>query len=208
VTTCCSPENLRGKKHQQKRAKAKQRGPRLQRQQHMTLKEMLADVPQECSLGAKKYSQGHPQYWRGFKLHWGVADGRIPISCILTGAAVHDSQAAIPLMQMSAERVRWKCETMDSAYHAKLIRQHSQKLGHEALIQPNPSHARSARENAFSEPQKQRFKKRTIVEQLNGRLKDEFGGRTIYVKGASKIMAHLLFGVVALTVDQLLRLAT
>jgi transposase len=198
----------RGKKHQQKRTSAKQRGPRLQRQQHMNLAEMLADLPQECSLGAKKNSQGHSQYWRGYKLHWDVADGRIPISCILTGAAVHDSQVAIPLMQMSAERVRWKCDLMDSAYDAKLIRARSQKLGHEALIKPNPSHARSAQENAFTEPQKQRFKKRTIVEQLNGRLKDEFGGRTIYVKGASKIMAHLMFGVIALTVDQLLRLAT
>jgi hypothetical protein len=97
---------------------------------------------------------------------------------------------------------------MDAAYDAKMIRARSQKLGHEALIQPNPSHARSARENAFSEQQKQRFKKRTIMEQLNGRLKDEFGGRSIYYRGAPKIMAHLLFGVVALTVDQLLRLAT
>ncbi len=120
------------------------------------------------------------------------------ISCFLTGAAVHDWQVAIPLMQMSTERVRWKCETMDSAYDAKLIRQHSQKLGHEALIKPNISHARSARENAFTEEQKQHFQKHTIVEQLNGRLQDEFGGRTIYVKGASKIMAHFMFGVVGL----------
>jgi hypothetical protein len=28
---------------------------------------------------------------------------RFPISCLLTGASVPDSQAAIPLMQMSAE---------------------------------------------------------------------------------------------------------
>jgi hypothetical protein len=69
-----------------------------------------------------------------------------------------------------------------------------------------PSHAASARENAFSEDDKQRFKKRTIVEQLNARLKDEFGGRFIYLRGATKIMTHLMFGVVALTVDQLLRL--
>jgi len=47
------------------------------------------------------------------------AAGRIPISCILTGAAVHDSQVAIPIMQMSAERVRWKYELMDSAYDAR-----------------------------------------------------------------------------------------
>jgi hypothetical protein len=96
-------------------------------------------------------------------------------------------------------------QTLDSAYDAKLIRAHSKKLGHQALIQPNPSHARSALENAFSDEDKQRFKKRTIVEQLNGRLKDEFGGRLIYFRGATKIMAHLMFGVVALTVDQLLR---
>jgi hypothetical protein len=137
-------------------------------------------------VGAKKNSQRHPPYWRGFKWHWDVADDRIPISCILTGAAVHDSQVAIPLMQMSAERVRWKCGTMDSAYDAQLIRAHSQKLGHEALIQPSISHARSPRENAFSEQQKERFKKRTLVEQLNARLKDEFGGRTIYYRGAKK----------------------
>ncbi len=173
----------------------------------MKLSEMLADLPQECSLGAKKNSQGHPQYWRGFKLHGDVADGRIPISCILTGAAVHDSQVAIPLMQMSAERVRWRCETTDSAYDAKLIRTHSQKLGHEALIKPNKSHYKTT-DSHCNDEQKERFKKRTIVEQLNGRLKDEFGGRTIYVKGASKIMTHLMFGVIALTVDQLLRLAT
>jgi len=110
-------------------------------------------------------------------------------------------------MRMSAEHVRWQTDLMNSAYDANLIRAQSQKLGHEALIQPHPSHARPARENAFSAEQKQRFNKRTIVEQLNARLKDEFGGRLIYLRGASKIMAHLMFGVVALAVDQLLRLA-
>jgi hypothetical protein len=190
------------------RAQASKRGCRLQRQQHMTLQQMLADLPRQCSIGAKKNSQGHPQYWRGFKLHWDVADGgRIPISCILTSASVHDSQVAIPLMQMTAERVRWQCDLMDSAYDAQLIRAHCKKLGHQALIPPNSSHARSALENAFGEDDKQRFKKRTIVEQLNGRLKDEFGGRLIYFRGASKIMTHLMFGIVALTVDQLLRLS-
>jgi hypothetical protein len=35
---------------------------------------------------------------------------------------VHDSQVAIPLMQMSADRVQWKCDLIDSAYDAKVIR--------------------------------------------------------------------------------------
>ena len=41
---------------------------------------------------------------------------------------------------------------------------------------------------------------------MNARLKDEFGGRMIYVRGALKITAHLMFGMIALTVDQLIRL--
>ncbi len=198
------------KKGPHKRAKACQRGPRLQRQQHMTLPEMIADLPQQCSLGVKTSSKGHQQYWRGYKLHWDVADsGRIPISCLITGASTHDSQVAIPLMMMSAERVRWKCDVMDSAYYAKAIREQSKKLGHEALVKPPKRRCKNQEApTPFTDEQKQRFKKRTIVEQLNGRLKDEFGGRIIYFKGAAKIMAHLMFGVVALTVDQLLRLTS
>jgi hypothetical protein len=45
-----------------------------------------------------------------------------------------------------------------------------------------------------------------MVERVNARLKDEFGGRQIRVRGASKIMAHLMFGVLALTADQILKL--
>jgi hypothetical protein len=174
----------------------------------MTLPEMIADPPQECSLGVKTSSKGYQQYWRGYKLHWDVADsGRVPIGCLLTGASVHDSQAAIPLMRMSAERVHWKCDVMDSAYYAKAIREQSKKLGHEALVKPPQRCFKNQPEPVpFTDEQKERFKKRTVVEQLNGRLKDEFGGRIIYFKGATKIMAHLMFGVVALTVDQLLRL--
>ena len=47
-----------------------------------------------------------------------------------------------------------------------------------------------------------------MIERVNGRLKDEFGARFIRVRGAGKVMAHLMFGVLALTVDQLLRLGT
>ena len=43
------------------------------------------------------------------------------------------------------------------------------------------------------------------MERVNGRLKDEFGARQVRVRGHSKVLCHLMFGV-ALTVDQLLRL--
>jgi hypothetical protein len=51
-----------------------------------------------------------------------------------------------------------------------------------------------------------RFGERTMIERVYSRLKDEFGGRYVRVRGASKVMAHLMFGVLALTADQILRL--
>jgi hypothetical protein len=53
---------------------------------------------------------------------------------------------------------------------------------------------------------KQRYKERSAVERANSSLKDNYGGRFIRVKGAAKVMAHLMFGVLALTAAQLCRL--
>ena len=53
-----------------------------------------------------------------------------------------------------------------------------------------------------------RYRERTTVERVNARLKDEFGGRTIRVRGNAKVMCHLMFGIVALAADQILRLIT
>lgn len=55
-------------------------------------------------------------------------------------------------------------------------------------------------------PQKERYKDRSSVERVFGRLKEEFGARHVKVKGHAKVTAHLMFGVLALTADQLLRL--
>ena len=44
----------------------------------------------------------------------GVADGDIPISVILTSASLHDSQTAIPLTQMSSDRVTYLYDLADS----------------------------------------------------------------------------------------------
>ncbi len=50
---------------------------------------------------AQRNSQGNDEYWCGYKLHWDVTyGGRIPVSCILTSANVHDSQVALPLMAL------------------------------------------------------------------------------------------------------------
>lgn len=184
---------------------------RLERQRTMKLPQMLAELPCYCSLAAKKSASGHNQYWCGYKLHLDVADGQIPISAILTAAHVHDSQVAIPLSILSAQRVTAFYELMDAAYDAQEIMDHVRSQGRVPIIDPKsfgrPSKNVIVRSypRQLSPAQVQRYRERTSVERVNGRLKDEFGGRCIRVRGAAKVMAHLMFGVLALTADQLLR---
>jgi len=188
-------------------------GTRLHRQRSMSLPDMLKELPLDCSLGVKTSSKGYTQYWRGYKLHLDVADGQIPISAVLTAAKLHDSQVAIPLMTMTSQRVTYCYDLMDAAYDAAHILDHSRQCGHVPVVDPvqhnhgpesfvppkNPNRQLSWAEEA-------RYKERTMVERVNARLKDEFGGRTVRVRGAAKVMAHLMFGVLALTVDQILKL--
>lgn len=176
---------------------------RLQRQQNMSLEEMIADLPWVCDRGKKLNSKGYPEHWVGYKLHLDVADGQIPISCILTSASLHDSQVALPLATMTARRVTNLYDLMDSAYDAQIIREHSRSLGHEPII----DHCRRwSEKREFAPHQELRFRERSAVERVYGRLKEEFGGRMVRVRGPAKVMTSLMFGVVVLTADQLLRL--
>ena len=191
---------------------------RLERQRNMTLPEMLADLPYACDIGVKRDAKGYQTSWSGYKLHIDAADGAIPVSCLLTSASLHDSQVAIPLATLTAERVRNLYDLMDSAYDAPEIRAHSRALGHVAIIDVNPRSG--ARKQALRQErqarracglvlsEERRYHERSTVERVNGRLKDEFGGRSVRVRGHAKVLCHLMFGIVALTVDQLMRLVT
>jgi hypothetical protein len=206
------------KQHLFAKARAADRGTRIERQRHQKLDRMLRELPLQCDIGAKKSSQGHEQYWRGYKLHLDVADGQLPISCVLTSASLHDSQAAIPLMTITTQRVTHLYELMDSAYDADPIHAHSRALNHVPIIAIHPRRGTkkpSQLPKVFpNKPtpqldwaQQERYKIRTMSERVNARLKDEFGASQIRVRGAAKVMAHLMFGILALTVDQWLRLS-
>jgi len=181
----------------------------------MSLAEMKADLPTACNVGTKRNSKGYKTSWNGYKLHIDAADGGLPVSCLLSSASLHDSQAAIPLAEMTQARVSRCYDLMDAAYDAPLIKQHSKSLGHVPLIDENPrSKVRKAeleeeqkgwREANYKTAESVRYNERSTVERVNGRLKDEFGGRMIRVKGHAKVMAHLMFGIIALTVDQLMK---
>ena len=55
-------------------------------------------------------------------------------------------------------------------------------------------------------PEERRYLVRSASERVNGRLKDEFGGRHVRVRGYDKVLAHLMFGMTVLTASQLMRL--
>lgn len=178
---------------------------RIHKQFHdMTLKEMIDDLPTQCDVGRKYNSKGRMQQWAGYSLHIDWADGEIPISCILTSASTHDSQVAIPLATMSAQRVTNLYDLMDAAYDDALIREHSIALNHVPIIDHNP---RGEEKRHFDPATARRFTLRASAERGFSRVKDSFGGRFVRVRGHPKVFAHLMFGILALTVEQLLRAA-
>src|SRR5271166_6345694 len=102
------------------------------------------------------------------------------------------------------------------AYDAAAIVAQSKALGHVPLIDRNfrgqhEAKAECAEEVArmkfihLPDPDDALYDFRTMAERVNARLKDEFGARFVRVRGAIKVKCHLMFGVLVLAVDQLLR---
>jgi hypothetical protein len=177
---------------------------RIQKQRTQTLPEMMEDLPTGCDWGVKE--KGGTLYrWKGYKLHVDWADGEIPVSALLTSASVHDSQAAIPLATMSAERVESLYDLMDAAYDSKDIREHSLSLGHVPIIDPN---SRSGEGRELDPAQRRRLDERSTAERGYSLLKEGYGARNIRVRGYVKVSAHLMFGLLALAAERLLNLAT
>lgn len=185
----------------------------------MGLADMLNDLPTACDVGTKTNSKGYKVSWIGYKLHIDVADGGIPISAILTSASTHDSQVAIPLAKMSSERVTNLYDLMDSAYDVPQIHDTSRQLGHIPLIDVHPRRDKALKDELTAEKKRGRrvghkpaeavrYNERSTVERVNARLKDEFGGRVVRVRSHAKVMCHLMFGILALTANQMMTLVT
>jgi hypothetical protein len=134
-----------------------------------------------------------------------VNDCGLPISVALTAASVHDSQVAIPLMKMSSAKVDYLYDVMDAAYDAGPIYEISKSLGHVPLIDKNP---RGKEVVPMAPHEAIRYNERTAVERFNSRIKEEFGADNVMVRGAQKVKMHLMFGVLALFADHLIKLAT
>jgi hypothetical protein len=185
---------------------------RIEFQLTATLDEMKENLPKQCDIGCKRNSKGFSESWTGFKLHLDVADGDIPISAIVTSASLHDSQAAIPLATMTEQRTTALYELMDAAYDSELLRSFATLRGRIAIIDKNTRTNTELKKQMAEEqkalkrlnmttPEKERFKNRSSAERVNSQIKDNFGGRFVRVRGYKKVTAHLMFGVLTLTVQ-------
>lgn len=216
VETPKTPKRKRGRPKKGETV-AKPEPRRLERQLGQTLPQMLADLPTHCNVGTKRNAKGHTTSWIGYKLHIDTADGDIPISCLLTSASLHDSQAAIPLALITASRVVNLYDLMDSAYDAPEISDKSRALGHVPIIDANPrrggkagaeAEARAKRRAGYELAEDARYNQRSSAERVNGNLKDNCGGAHVRVRGAAKVFCHLMFGILVVTVEQMMRLVT
>ena len=70
-----------------------------------------------------------------------------------------------------------------------------------------PRQKRGSHQPELAPHEKARYRERTGIERVFSRLKNEYGAATVRVRGWVKVMAHLMFGILALSADQVLRLS-
>ena len=118
---------------------------------------------------------------------------------------------------MTAGRVTNLYDLMDSAYDAPEIRAKSVALGHVPIIDHHPrrgektaieAEARAKLKAGYVLAEDVRYNQRSSAERVNGNLKDNCGGNFVRVRGAAKVFCHLMFGILVITVEQLMRLVT
>lgn len=175
----------------------------IAQQRTQSLEQNLRTLSTVCDVGTKCNAQGFKNSWKGYKLHLDTDTFGVPISAILTSASVHDSQVAIPLTQLSKSRVTNLYDLMDAGYCSESLREYSREQGHVPLIDHN---ARRGEKKEFLDFEAERYKARSGSERSNGRMKDEFGARSIRVKGHAKVACHLMIGIVCLAADALMRM--
>ena len=188
-----------------------------QSQMHST-RQMLEEISTSTDIGRKINAKGNGYAWIGGKLHLGVVDGDIPITAIYTCASVHDSQVAIPVINETTRRVDYLYDLCDKAYDSQYIEAFSKKCGHTPIIDVNPRNCEETKiaiegdklliKMGFHTPMNNHYNHRSSVERVNSYLKDSFGCKHIYVKGATKVASHLMFGVLALCIHQSIKLLT
>lgn len=176
---------------------------RLTKQLRQSPGKSIKELNRACSWGGKKNSKGKTHFWPGYKLHLDVTDMGIPVTAVVTGANVHDSQLAIPMEKMTERRITHLYSLMDAAYDAPQIRTYIKNMGRIDLIDFNKRRKNTIRQ--MSPCEKQRYNIRSTVERTYSHLKDWFIPDKIYVKGHNKVNCVLMTAVLCLSAVKVLQ---
>ncbi len=217
------PKNKVGRpKKGEKREPVKPKILELQKEMKTT-KKMLSLVSTVCGVGVKQNSKGNREITIGGKLHISAVDGDIPIAAFYSGANVHDSSVALPLINETSKRVMYLRDLLDAGYDSDIIREYSEKLNHKPIIDINPKNSKELKQkiqlikdekvkfeflNLPKSSDEHHYNQRSMVERVNKYLKDDFGCNTIYYQGATKVASVLSFGILSVCIHQSLKLIT
>ncbi len=219
------PKVKRKRGRPKKGEKVEAKKPKILEQQKAMkdTEEMCTLLSTACSVGIKKNSKGNTEKWIGGKLHISAVDGDIPVTAIYTGASVHDSSVALPLINETSRKVNYLYDLQDAAYDADIIRVYSKLHGHRPIIDINPKNSKALKAKiALIKEEKEKFEflhmplnsdthhynQRSMVERVNAYLKDNFGCNKIYYRGANKVASVLAFGILSICIHQSLKLVT
>ena len=219
------PKTKRKPGRPKKGEKVEPKKPKILEQQKgmQTTEEMISLLSTQCGVGVKKNSKGYKETWTGGKLHISTVDGDIPITAIYTGANVHDSSVALPLINETSRKVSYLFDLLDAGYDADVIREYSKLHGHRPIIDINPKNSKELKAKiALIKEEKEKFKffnlplssdiqhynQRSMVERVNAYLKDNFGCKEIYYQGATKVASVLQFAILSVCIHQSLKLVT
>lgn len=197
------PEKKRRGRPRRGESRPEKKLTRVARQIRLKSGRAIAELDKQAAWGCKKNSQGNVTFWKGYKLHLDITDQGIPVTALVTGANVHDSQAAIPMEKITEKRVTHLYSLMDAAYDAEPIRQYIEGKGRKAIIDMNKR--KNDSRSPFDPATKERFKIRSTSERGNAHLKDWLLPSKIMVRGARKVSFHLLTGVLCLSAIKILQ---
>ena len=143
--------------------------------------EFLSTLEHRCSMTGKKNSKGNMEWFIGYKAHVAADDSGIIVAHHVTGACVHDSQVAIPLMRMADRRCDYLYALMDGGYTSQRIETFVHSIGKVPIID---SHAdRNGNKKEMEPCRAERYKARTTVERTNSELKECFLPGKLYSRG-------------------------
>ena len=164
------------------------------------VKQYLSTLENRCSITGKMNSKGYMQWRIGYKVHLAVDDFGIPISYFVSGACVHDSKVAIPLLRMAKEKAQFLYALMDGGYSCNDISEFTKTLDAVPVIDYKAD--RNGVKVDMDPAKKNRYKARTTVERTNSELKDCFLAPKLYSRGEKSIF-DLKLAVLLLTIKKI-----